>query len=78
MTGPSLQRRFCVHDVQEAVSRAHLVEGLNFEDAALHFIESYHPPAESAEVSLHVEDLETGERQCLRVDLESGDTAPCE
>jgi hypothetical protein len=73
----TLQRRFCVHDVHEAASRAHLVEGLSFEDAALHFVEGYHPLAESDEVSLYVEDLETGERQCLRIDLGSGETAPC-
>jgi len=76
MTEPSLQRRFCVHDVHEAADRAHLVEGLTFEDAALHFVADYHPSADD-EVSLYVEDVETGERQCLRIDLESGRTEPC-
>ena len=77
MSPISLQRRFCVHDVHEAASRAHLVEGLSFEDAALCFVEAYHPLAGSDEVSLYVEDLETGERQCLCVELASGVTAPC-
>ena len=75
----SLQRRFSVHGVDEAPSRAHLVEGLNFEDAALHFVEDCHPAAEAGdEVSLFVEDCETGERQCFRVDLATGDAEPCD
>lgn len=79
MTEPSLQRRFCVHGVAEAASRAHVVEGLSFEDAALHFVEGYHPVADADdEVSLYVEDLDTGERQCFRIDMETGETAPCD
>ena len=77
MTETSLQRRFCVHDVHEAANRAHVVEGLTFEDAALHFVADYPPSAEGDEVSLYVEDVETGERQCLRIDLESGRTEAC-
>jgi hypothetical protein len=75
----SLQRRFSVHGVAEAPSHAHIVEGLNFEDAALHFLEDRHLPADADdEVSLFVEDCETGERQCFRIDLETGETAPCD
>ena len=77
MSETSLQRRFCVHDVHEAANRAHLVEGLTFEDAALHFVADFHPSIADNEVSLYVEDVETGERQCLRIDLQSGQTAPC-
>lgn len=73
------QRRFAVHGVEEAPSRAHLIDGASFEDAALHFAEDWHPQADADdEVSLIVEDCETGERQCFRVDLASGETAPCE
>ena len=79
MTEPSLQRRFCVHGVAEQASRAHVIEGVSFEDAALHFIGDHHPVADAdEEVSLYVEDLETGERQCFRIDMETGETAPCE
>jgi hypothetical protein len=74
----TLQRRFSVHGAEEAPSRAHLVEGLSFEDAALHFVEDRHPEGEGDEVSLFVEDCETGERQCFRIDLETGATAPCD
>jgi hypothetical protein len=78
MTETSLQRRFCVHDVHEAANQAHVVEGLTFEDAALHFVEDFHPSVEDDEVSLSIEDIETGERQCLRIDLESGLAQPCD
>jgi hypothetical protein len=72
------QRRFAVHGVAEASARAHLITGLSFEDAALAFVEDWHPAAKGEEVSLIVEDCETGERQCFRVDLESGETEPCD
>lgn len=75
----TLQRRFAVHGVEEAPGRAHLVDGTSFEDAALQFVEDVHPAATADdEVSLIVEDCDTGERQCFRVDLASGETAPCD
>lgn len=75
---PSLQRRFAVHAAAEAPSCAKVVEGLNFEDAALHFVEDRCPDADDdVEVELFVEDCETGERQCFRIDLATGGTAPC-
>jgi Family of unknown function (DUF5961) len=81
-TEASLQRRFAVHGVAEAPSRAALVEGVSFEDAALAFLEARHietaADAGDDEVSLIVEDCESGERQCFRVDLASGETAPCD
>lgn len=78
MTDPSAQRRFCVRAVGEAVSRAQLLTGLGFEDAALHFLEDHHPDAEDDEVRLYVEALDTGERQCFRIDLATGETGPCD
>ena len=79
MTQPLAPRRFCVREVAEAGSRAHVVTGLSFEDAALHFLGDHHPAAdEDDEVSLYVDDIETGERQCFRIDLDTGETAPCD
>lgn len=76
---PTLQRRFSVHGVADAPGRSQMIEGLSFEDAALHFIEDHHPQADADdEISLFVEDCETGERQCFRIDLQTGDTAPCD
>ena len=74
-----LQRQFCVRGVAGTAARAHLVEGVSFEDAALHFVEDHHPVAHADdEVSLYVEDVESGEQQCFRIDLETGEAAPCE
>ncbi|HEV2533347.1 DUF5961 family protein [Phenylobacterium sp.] len=70
-------RAFSVHGVDDAPSRGQRVAATSFEDAALTFLETHHPP-DFAEASLMVEDCETGERQCFRVDLESGATRPCD
>ena len=74
-TEPSLQRRFSVHGVEDAPSRALILEGLSFEDAALHYLEDRHVGDD--EVSLLVEDCLTGKRQCFRIDRETGQTRPC-
>ena len=74
----SLQRRFSVHATAEAPGRNHIVEGVSFEDAALHFLEDAHPAGDAHdEVQLFVEDCETGQRQCFRIDLATGEAAPC-
>ena len=49
-----------------------------FEDAALHYLEDRHVESTDDAVSLLVEDCATGERQCFRVDLATGETAPCD
>lgn len=78
MTNPHPSRRFCVHGVAESASRAHVIEGVSFEDAAFGFLEGHHPIANDDEtVSLFVEDLQTGERQCFPIDPETGETSPC-
>jgi hypothetical protein len=72
------QRRFCVHSATDAGARGRVVEGLTFEDAALHFVEDFHPSADADnEVSLYVEDEETGEQQCFTIDLATGEAEPC-
>jgi hypothetical protein len=72
-------RRFAIHDHETASSRAQLVEGAGFEEAALRFVEAFHPAAEADDaVSLMVEDCDTGERQCFTIDLHTGETTPCD
>lgn len=70
-------RAFSVHGLDAAPSRSQRVDAASFEDAALSFVETHHLDHD-AEVSLMVEDCETGERQCFRIDLETGETAPCD
>lgn len=71
------QRRFAVHGADHAPSHARLVEGVSFEDAALEFMEDRHPDGDGEALSLIVEDCETGERQCFRIDLDTGRTDSC-
>jgi hypothetical protein len=71
------RRRFTVHATQEVRGRAHVVEDRSFEAAALHFVEHWHAAGEPEAVVI-VEDFETGEQQCFRVDLGAGETTPCE
>lgn len=74
---PHPDRVFSVHGVDEAPSRGQRVDAESFADAALAFLETHHVDDE-AEVALMVEDCETGERQCFRIDLATGETAPCD
>jgi hypothetical protein len=79
MSETILQRRFCVRSAAETAARARLVEGLSFEDAALRFVEDFHPAVdEEGEVCLYVEDSETGEEQCFTIDLATGEAQPCD
>jgi hypothetical protein len=69
---------FSVHGQDEAPSRGRRVIAGSFETAALAFLEAHHPDGDGGEVALMVEDCESGERQCFRVDLASGATEPCD
>lgn len=72
-------RRFAIHSHQAAPGRAQLIDGVGFEDAALRFVEEFHPAADADDaVSLIVEDCGTGERQCFTIDLATGEAEPCD
>ncbi|HYE47859.1 MAG TPA: DUF5961 family protein [Caulobacter sp.] len=72
-------RRYAVHPAHHGRDATHTVEGVSYEDAALAFVDRWHPPAdESGEVTLLVADCETGRQVCLRVDLDEGSTAACD
>jgi hypothetical protein len=72
-------RRFSVHGQADAPSRGRLVTGAGFEDAALRFVEEFHPAADADDaVSLIVEDCDSGERRCFTIDLATGETEPCD
>jgi hypothetical protein len=74
-----LTRQFSVHACREARDRAHLLEGVSFEDAALRFVEVFHPAAGADhEIELIVEDCASGERQCFRIDVDTGESVPCD
>jgi hypothetical protein len=71
-------RRFSAHAANESRQRTCDLVGQSFEDAALAFVERWHPQAdEDGEVEVMVTDCETGERHCFRIDVGSGEAAPC-
>lgn len=73
-----LQRHFTVHACDAVRHRGQPVEGLNFQDAALAFVEHHHRQTDAdGDVTLVVEDCETGERQCFVVDVQTGEAEIC-
>lgn len=72
-------RRFSAHAAHESHAQTHDVFGASFEDAAFDFIERWHPaPDADGEIQVMLEDCETGERQCFKVDLEDGQAGFCD
>ena len=71
-------RQFSVHARHVDRHHARIIEEASFEAAAVAYVEDFHPPVtEDHEISLIVREVGTGREHCFRVDLESGDTAPC-
>jgi len=68
-------RRFSVH-ARHDHHRARVVTEASFEAAAVAYVEDLHGAAEP-EISLIVRDLDSGHEHCFRVDLETGEAAPC-
>lgn len=78
MTDAQSDRAYRVHALHDTRDHAHEVQGPSFEAAALAFVEDWHPqPDDDGDVSLVVRDQQTGREQCFRIDLDTGETAPC-
>jgi hypothetical protein len=72
-------RRYAVHAASEARAHGHTVEAVSFEEAALEFLEAWHPQADAdGDVTLVVTECESGREHCLRIDAGTGETAPCD
>jgi len=70
------EHKFVVH--RKSGDRNRTVRGSSFEDAALIYLEEFHPPADATgDVMLIVRHDETGREQCFRIEVASGRTAPC-
>jgi hypothetical protein len=51
----------------------------SFEAAAIAYAEDHPPSPESgSEISIIVRDAESGREQCFRIDLDTGEAAPCD
>lgn len=70
-------RRFSVHARHLGRHQARVIHEPSFEAAAVAFVEDLAVWPEEDEVSLMVVDLDGGGEHCFRVDLSTGETAPC-
>ena len=71
-------RRFSVHARHVDAHHARVLEERSFEAAAVAYVEDFSPPvSDDREISVIVRDLGSGHQHCFRIDLDTGDAAPC-
>ena len=72
-------RRFSVHARHVDRHHARIVEEASFEAAAVAYVEDFSLATDDDdhEISVVVRDLEDGHEHCFRIDLDTGETAPC-
>jgi hypothetical protein len=71
-------RRFSVHARHAGPHHARVVHEPSYEAAAIAYVEDLAiAPDDDGEISVVVRDLDTGGEHCFRIDLETGETAPC-
>ena len=72
-------RRFSVCARHIDRHHARIVEEASFEAAAVAYVEDFAVAGddEDHELSVVVRDLEDGYEHCFRIDLDTGETAPC-
>jgi len=71
-------RTFRVHARNVDSHHARTLEEASFEAAAVAYVEDFHPPVgDDDDISVIVREVETGHEHCFRIDLGTGETAPC-
>lgn len=71
-------RKFSVHARHVDSHHARVLEEKSFEAAAVAYVEDFHPAVDQDnEVSVIVRDVDSGDQHCFKIDLDSGETAPC-
>lgn len=76
---PNVLTRYCAWAAHEGAGHGHVVRAQGFADAALQFVEVWHPrPDDGDLVTVMVLDQESGEQQCFVVDLSADAVQPCE
>jgi hypothetical protein len=69
---------FLVHARHLDAHHARTIKESSFEAAAVAYVEHLHElPGDAEPISVIVRDVENGHEHCFRIDLESGETAPC-
>jgi hypothetical protein len=74
---PMPDREFSVRARHVESHHARTVSERSFEAAAVAYVEDFHPAADDGEISVIVRDVAKGHEHCFRIDLESGEAAPC-
>lgn len=69
-------RQFSVHGRHEDRHHAKLVMEQSFEAAAVAWVDDAHFAGE-LEISVIVLDVESGHEHCFRIDVDTGEAAPC-
>ena len=70
-------RRFSVHARHVDAHHARTLEERSFEAAAVAYVEDFHALGGAHEISVIVRELDSGHEHCFRIDLDSGEAAPC-
>ncbi len=75
---PDSPQSYLVHTHLERFAHGRRIDADSFEDAALEYFASAHPAAEDEVIVVVVREEASGQEQCFRVDLETGQTGPCD
>lgn len=71
-------RRFSVRARDLDSHHARVVREASFEAAAVAYVEDFAPgPDHDQEVNVIVRDIDSGHEHCFRIDLDTGQAAPC-
>ena len=70
-------RKFSVHARTVDTHHARVLEEASFEAAAVAYVEDFAHIGGDHEIAVIVRDLDSGHEHCFRIDLESGEAAPC-
>ena len=74
----SAVRDFRVHACHLDPHHSRRVRERSFEAAAISYLEDYPPtPDDEDEISVIVREVGSGHEHCFKVNLETGETAPC-
>ena len=70
-------RQFSVRARHVDHHHVRVLEEVSFEAAAVAYFEDLHALGDEHDISVIVRELGTGREHCFRIDLDSGETAPC-
>ena len=77
MAHTAKMRRYRVHARHVDAHHARVLMESSFEAAAVAYVEDLHAVTDDPELRVVVHDLESGHEHCFRIDLGTGEAAPC-